>query len=70
MPMTDPASAHLADELHARRRDLEMVIRAVHRLIRYTEPRPLFEAMARVGADALGTDRCAVLTRVPGRDAL
>lgn len=70
MPTSDPASTHLADELHARRRDLDMVIRAVHRLIRYTEPRPLFEAMARVGADALGTDRCAVLIKAPDRDSL
>lgn len=70
MPTGDHASVQLADELHARRRDLEMVVRAVHRLIRYTEPRPLFEAMARVGADALGTDRCAVLTKVPGKDVL
>lgn len=70
MPTSDPASTQLADELHARRRDLEMVVRAVHRLIRYTEPRPLFEAMSRVGADALGTDRCGVLTKISGQDAL
>ncbi len=70
MPTSDHAHTQLADDLHARRRDLEMVMRAVHRLIRYTEPRPLFEAMARVGADALGTDRCAVLTQAASGDAL
>ncbi len=63
-------SIKLADELHARRRDLDMVVRAVHRLIRYTEPRPLFEAIARVGADALGTEKCAVYVRREDREEL
>jgi GAF domain-containing protein len=70
MPTTDHDSLRLADELHARRRDLDMVMRAVHRLLRNTEPRPLFEAIARVGGEALGTDRCSVLIRDPEREAL
>ncbi|MBM3269078.1 MAG: GAF domain-containing protein [Candidatus Sericytochromatia bacterium] len=63
-------SLQLAEDLHARRRDLDMVVRAVHRLIRYTEPRPLFEAIARVGADALGTDKCAIYVKPADRDVL
>ncbi|MBM3275500.1 MAG: GAF domain-containing protein [Candidatus Sericytochromatia bacterium] len=65
MPTTDHDSLRLADELHARRRDLDMVMRAIHRLLRNTQARPLYEAIARVGGEALGTDRCSVLVKAP-----